>query len=214
MSEKNPLDRPSEGPSSASSSDRLVDADRATPRTIAMRDLLGPILMRSVYVGVFVPLLFAYLGSSNVLAPFVGQARSLVSRLAPIWPVLPAQYQRVLEIDGPGHAASYGFMCAALWVWPVICAVASLREHVRRRSEMLPISGQEIGGVIVIFPFAVLALVFDMTKDASPLFGFHVDRWGFFYLRQWLFFSLIAFVLTALIYLVGRIVLERIWRRA
>src|SRR4051794_40391983 len=105
-----------------------VDAiDQVPPGAISTRDLIEPMFMRTVYFGVMVPLLFGYFGSSNVLVTLNGQAQWLVSRLAPIWPVLPAQYEQVLEVRGPGHAASYGFMSAALWAWPVIIAAACLR---------------------------------------------------------------------------------------
>lgn len=168
--------------------------------------------MRTFYVGVIAPFLFAYLGSSNVLAPFVGQAQWLVSRLAPIWPTLPTQYERVLEVRGPGHAASYGFFCAALWVWPAICAVAFLREHVRGRQQVLPISPKEIGQFIIALTFAILILVFDQTKIASPLTGFQPDHLGFFYLRQWFLFGLVALVLAILIYVAGRNILSWVRR--
>jgi hypothetical protein len=179
---------------------------------ISTRDLLEPIFMRTFYVGVIAPFLFAYLGSSNVLAPFVEQAQWLVSGLALIWPTLPTQYERVLEVRGVGHAASYGFLCAALWVWPAICAVAFLREHARRRQQVLPISPKEAGQFIVVFPFAILFLLFDQTKIANSLTGFQPDRWGFFYLRQWFVFGLIALVLAVLIYVVGRNILSWVRR--
>ena len=196
-----------------SSSERLNEADNAATGTISTRDLIEPIFMKTVYVGVIAPFLFAYLGSSNVFAPFNEQSQWLVSRLARIWPVLPAQYELVLEIRGPGHAASYGFMCAALWAWPVICAVAYLSKHAKRRKEVLPISPKEIGQFIVVFPFAVLVLVFDLTRIASPLFGFHAGQPALFYLRQWFVFGLPALVSGILLYMLGRIILERIWRR-
>jgi hypothetical protein len=187
----------------------LNEADRAMPGTISTRDLLEPIFMRTFYVGVITPLLFAYLGSSNLLTPFNEESRWLVSRLASIWPALPAQYELVLEIRGPGHAASYGLMCAALWAWPVICTVAFLWEHAKRRKEILPISPKEIGQLIVAFPFAFLLMFLGQTTITGP-FGFHADQWDFFYLRQWFVFSVTALVLGILLYVVGRIILDRV----
>jgi hypothetical protein len=190
----------------------LDEFDQITPGMISTRDLLEPIFMRTVYAGVIAPLLFAYFGSSNVLAPYIEQSQWLVSRMAPIWPVLPAQYELVLETRGPGHAASYGFMCAALWAWPVICAAAFLWAHGKRRKEILPISPKEIGQFIVVFPFAVLVLVFDRVKIAEGLYGFHADQW-YFYLLQWLMFGLVAIVLAIFIYAIGGIILDRVQSR-
>ena len=190
-----------------------IELGQATLGKISTRQLIEPIFMRTLYFGVIVPLLFAYVGSSSVLASFSEQSQWLVSRLAPIWPVLPAQYELVREVRGPGHAASYGFMCAALWAWPVICAAAFLWEHAKRRKEILPISPKEIGQFIVVLPFAVLVLVFDLTRITSPFFGFHADPWDIFYLRQWAVFGLTALVLGILLYVAGRIILDQTWRR-
>jgi hypothetical protein len=180
---------------------------------ISTRDLLEPLFMRTVNVGVFAPLLFAYLGSSNVLVPYIEQSQWLVSRMAPIWPALQAQYELVLNDLGAGHAASYGFLCAVLWTWPVICAATFLWAHEKRRKEILPISTKEIGQFFVVLPFAFAFLVFDQTKVVNLLFGFHADHWGFFYLRQGLVFSLTALVLAILIYAVGRFMINSIGRR-
>ena len=212
VSEKTPVGR-LQGSPSASSSERRDEAGQAPPGTISTRDLIEPIFMRTFYVGVFAPLLFAYLGSSNVLAPFGEQSRWLVSRLSPIWPALSAQYELVLEVRGPGHASSYGLMCAALWTWPVICSIAFFRGHVKCRKEILPISPKEIGQFIVAFPFVFLLLALDQTRITSPLFGFHADQYDLFYLRQWFLFSLTALVLAVVLYVVGRIILKRTWRR-
>jgi hypothetical protein len=212
VSEKSSLERSAEG--SASSSERLSEADQALPSTISTRDLIDPIFMRTVYAGVIPALLFAYLGSSNVLAPFNEQSQWLVSGMAPIWPALPAQYELVREVRGTGHAASYGFMCAALWAWPIICAVAFLCAHAKRGKEILPFSRKEIGQFIFVAPLAFLIMVFDQTEALSPLLRFFPDRLNFFYLRQWFFFSLPALVLAIVLYVVGRIVLGRTRRRA
>lgn len=169
--------------------------------------------MRTVYWGALAPLLFACIGSSNTLASFSDLSQWLTNSMAPFWPALPAQYKLVLEVRGPGHAASYGFMCAALWAWPIICAIGFLTAHAKRRKEILPVSPEEIGKFIVMFPFAVLPLVLGRTTTGGP-FGFYADQWGFFYFQQWFVFSLTAFVLGTLLYVVGRIILQRIWLRA
>ena len=109
----------------------LKDADQVTRGTIPTGVMIGSIFTKTVYIGVISPFLFAYLGSSNVLVSFDTQSRWLVGVLAWIWPVLPAQFELVREVRGIGQAVSYAFMCAALWAWPVICAVAYLREHVK-----------------------------------------------------------------------------------
>jgi hypothetical protein len=179
---------------------------------ISTRNLLEPIFMRTFYVGVLAPFLFACLGSSNALAQFNEQSQWLVHGMAPIWPALPAQYELVLEVRGQGHAVSYGLMCAALWTWPIICAVAFLRAHTKRRKEILPVSPKEIGQFIVAFPFAFLLMVLGQTTTAGP-FGFYADEHGFFYFRQWFVFSVTALVLGILLYVVGRMILDLTWRR-
>jgi hypothetical protein len=204
--QKNSLDRSLEGSLS------INEADQETRGLFATKDLLGPTCMKTLYLGVFVPLLFAYLGSSNVLAPYVEQSQWLVSRMAPVWPALPPQYELVSKIRGAGHAASFGFMCAALWMWPVIILVDLVRKHARLKSKILPVSPAEVGGFIVVAPAGVFFLVLDTTITTSPA-RFYVDQWGFFYLRQWFLFFGTAFVLATLVYLLGRIILERTWRR-
>jgi hypothetical protein len=191
----------------------LNEADQATPGALAMKDVTGPVCVRTLYVGVLAPLLFAYLGSSNLLAPYIEQSHWLVARMAPIWPALPPQYELVLKVRGPGQAASFGFMCAALWMWPAIILVGLIWKHVQRSAVILPVSPSEIGSLIVIAPFGFLILVLDTTTTTFPLTRFRVDQWGFFYLRQWFFFFLTAVVLAVLMYLVGRIILDRIWLR-
>jgi hypothetical protein len=188
----------------------LNEAGLAHPGAISTRDLIEPIFMRTVYVGVIAPLLFAYLGSLGALAPYNEQSQWLVSKLAPIWPVLPPQYELVLKVRGAGHAASFGFLCVALWAWPLICAVDFLWEHVKRRRVILPISPKEIGQFIVVFPFAVLVLVFDRTK-VGGVFGFNADQW-FFYLWQWVLFGSTALILAIVLYVVGRFILDRTQR--
>jgi hypothetical protein len=201
---ENPVDRSVEGLPSASSSERRDEAGQAVPGTISTRDLIEPIFMKTVYIGVIVPFLFTYLGSSNVLAPYIEQSQWVVGRLASIWPSLPPQYELVLKMRGAGHAASFGFFCAALWIWPVVCAVAFLWEHARRANAVLPVSPKEVGQFIVVIPFAVLELVFDQTKVGNA-FGFGADKW-YLYLRQWILFSGTAIVSAILIYVIGRIV--------
>src|SRR5438552_19158605 len=185
-----------------------TETNQTADGMISTRNLLEPIFMKTVYVGVIAPFLFAYLGARNLLAPFVEQAQWLVSRLASIWPTLPVQYARVLEVLGPGHAASYGFLCVALWIWPAICATGFLIAHASRRQEILPISPKEIGQFIMVFPFAILLLVLDQTRITNPLSGFQPDQWGFFYLRQWFVFGLTALVPSILIYVAGRNVMR------
>jgi hypothetical protein len=181
---------------------------------VSTRQLIEPIFMKTFFISFIAALLFACLGSSNILAPFDVQAQRLVRVLAWIWPVLPIQYELVRQVQGVGQSASYAFMCAALWAWPLICAIAYFRGHIRCQKKILPISAKEIGQFIVVFPFAVLVLVFDTTRVASPLFGFQVNHPTVLYLRQWFLFALTAVVLGILLYVLGRIILERIWRQA
>jgi hypothetical protein len=213
VNEKSSLDRSLERPPSASPSERLEEADHVTSRSISTMDLLAPIFMRTFYRGALAPLLFACIGSSSILAPFRDLSQRLINSMAPFWPSVPAQYKLVLEVRGPGHAASYGFMCAALWAWPIICAIGFLTTHAKRRKEILPILPKEIGQFIVMFPFALLPLALGRTTTDGP-FGFYADRWGFFYFQQWFVFSLTAFVLGTLLYVLGRIILQRTWLRA
>jgi hypothetical protein len=182
--------------------------------TIPTGRFLGPIFTRTFYVALVMPLLFALLGASGVLAPFAEQASWLIARMAPIWPSLPPQYELVLRIRGPGHAASFGFMCAALWVWAFAAAGAFLRAHARRRESVLPISRKEKGVFFLLLPFAFFFLLTDTTLSSNfPLTRFRADQWGFFYLRSFLFFFMTALVLAVLIYVIGRIIMERHWRR-
>src|SRR5579864_5920838 len=201
VSEKKSLDPSVEG--------KLNDTDRVTRDPIPAGALIGSIFTKTVYVGAITPFLFAYLGSSSALVSFDAQSQWLVSRLAWIWPVLPIQYELVREVRGVGQSVSYGLMSAALWTWPVICAVAYLRGYVRRQGAVLPLSPQEILGTAVMFPIAVLELIFDPTRVSSPLFGFPVNNTILLYLRQWFLFAAIAFVLGNLFYVLGRIILER-----
>jgi hypothetical protein len=203
--------RPLEGTPPAPSLDHgkppLNEAGLAQPGAISTRDLIEPIFMRTVYVGVIAPLLFAYLGSLGALAPYNEESQWLVSKLAPIWPVLPSQYELVLKIRGVGHATSYGFMCATLCVWPLICAAAFLWGHARRGKEILPISPKEIGQFIVAFPFGVLVLVFDRTK-VTGMYGFNTGQWSL-YLEQWFVFAITSLIVAILLYMTGRIILDR-----
>lgn len=209
VSEKSSPDTSREGNSAA----RLKDADQATQGSVSTRNLIEPIFLKTIYIGAIAPFLFAYLGSSNVLVSLDGQSQWLVNVMAWIWPVLPLQYELVRNVCGVGQSVSFAFMCAALWAWPVICGVAYLRGHIRCQKKILPVSLKEIGQFIVVFPFAVLVLVFDTTRVASPVFGFKVNQPTVLYLRQWFLFALTALVLGILLYVLGRIVLERIWRR-
>jgi hypothetical protein len=205
VSEKNGVGRSVEGSPSASSSDRLSESGEAVPSPLAVKDLLGPTCMRTLSVGVLVPLLFACLGSSNALAPYIEQSQWLVSKMALVWPALPPQYELVLRTLGPGQAASFGFMCAALWIWPVIILVDLARKHARLRSEILPVTPAEIGAFIVLIPVGFFFLLLDTTTTTSPA-RFYVDRFGFFYFRQWFLFLGTAVVLATFVYLLARIV--------
>jgi hypothetical protein len=205
VTEKNGVGRFVGGSPSASSPDRLNESSQAMQGRLAVKDLLGPTCMRTLCVGVLVPLLFAYLGSSNALAPYIEQSQWLVGRMAPVWPALPPQYDLVLRTRGAGQAASFGFMCAALWIWPVIILVDLARKHARLRSEILPVSPAEIGAFIVLIPAGIFFLVLDTTTTTGPA-RFYVDRLGFFYFRQWFLFFGTAVVLATFIYLLGRIV--------
>jgi len=211
----NVSEKSSQDPSAKAKPDTASDdTGRVTPGTISTRNLIEPIFMRTFYASLIVPLLFAYVGSSNILAPFHEQSQWLVSRMAQIWPSLPAQYELVREVRGIGHAASYGFMCAALWAWPIICAVAFLLAQAKRGKEILPISSKEIGQFILAFPFAFLLMVLDQTDVPNALFRFYPDRLNFFYLRQWFVFSLTALVLAIVLCVAGRMVLDRTRRQA
>jgi hypothetical protein len=98
-------------------------------------------------------------------------------------------------------------MCAALWAWPIICAVAFLWEHAKRGKEILPISPKEIGQFIVAFPFGVLVLVLDRTK-VTGMFGFNTGQWSL-YLSQWFLFATTAVIVAIVLYVTGRIILDR-----
>jgi hypothetical protein len=209
MSENSSLDRSTEGYPSASLAGGLKDVDQVTQGTIPTGELIGPIFTKTFFISLIAALLFTYLGSSNILAPFDVQAQRLVSVLAWIWPTLPRQYELVRQVQGVGQSASYGFMSGALWAWPVICAVAYVREHVKCQKVVLPLSPKEICGIAVMFPFAVLELIFDPTRVASPLFGFPIKNTVLLYLRQWFLFASIAFVLGSLFYVLGRTILVR-----
>ena len=191
---------------------RNADADQMTCDTISTRGLIEPIFANTVFISLIATILFAYLGSSNVLAPFDVQAQRLVSVLAWIWPVLPIQYELVRQALGVGQSVSYAFMCVALWVWPIGCGVAFLRWHVKSQKKVLPISQKEIGQFFIALPFGFFFFVFDLTTVDSPLFGFQVDRPFLLYMRQWFVFGATAIVLGSLLYVLGRIALERFWR--
>jgi hypothetical protein len=125
--------------------------------------------MRTVLISLISTLLFVYHGSSNALAPFDLQAQRLVSLLAWIWPILPIQYELVRQVQGVGQSTSYAFMCAALWAWPIGCAVAFLRGHANSQKKVLSISPKEIGQFLVALPFGLIFLAYDVTEvDAAP----------------------------------------------
>jgi len=151
--------------------------------------------MRTFYLGMLVPFLFSYLGSSNILVPFNGQAQWVVSALSPIWPVLSAEFELVRGVRGLGQATSFGSMSGILWVWPIIFAAASLREYAKRPKGISSVSTKEVLQFFVAFPFGVFFLIFDTTRITSPVFGFHADKHGLFYFRQWFLFSATAVVL-------------------
>jgi hypothetical protein len=185
-------------------------ADRTAVSMISTRDLLEPIFMRTFYFGVIVPFLFSYLGSSNVLAPLIGQARWVVDGLGLVWPVLSTQFELVQRVRGIGHAASFGFMSGLLWAWPVVFAVVSLREYVKRTKVVSAVSTKERLQFAVVVVVAIVPLVADTTRIASPLYGFHADQYGIFYFRQWYMFSGMAIVLGSLLFAFGRAILARI----
>jgi hypothetical protein len=181
-----------------------------TPDAISTRELIEPIFTKALFISLIAALLFAYLGSSNTLAPFDAQAQRLVSALAWIWPTLPIQYELVRQVQGIGQSASYAFMSAVFWAWPLICAGVCLRKHMKRQKEILPVSRKEKVQFLIVFPCGFFFLVYDVTRVDSPLFGFPVHSPIFLYLRQWFVFNVTAIVLGILLYVLGRIVLERI----
>jgi hypothetical protein len=193
---------------------QVGESERVIPGRISTRELIDPIFMKTLYAGVIISLLFAYLGSTSALASCLAQSEWLVTKLAVIWPALPPQYELVLKVRGSGHAASFGFLCAILWTWPVICSVVFLWKHAERRSEVQPVSYKEIGQFLLVFPFAFILLWVDQTDVVNPLFAFHADKYGIFYLRQWFVFSLPALVLAIIAYAVGRMISNRFsgWR--
>jgi hypothetical protein len=181
---------------------------------ISTRELIEPIFTKAAFIWLIAAPLFAYLGSSNVLAPFDAQAQRLVSVLAWIWPTLPRQYELVRHVQGVGQSSSYAFMCAALWAWPLICAGACLRQHIKCQNEILPISRKEKMQFFIIFPWGIFFLVYDLTGVDSPLFGFPINYPILLYLRQWFVFGVTAIALGMPLYVLGCILLERIWRRS
>jgi hypothetical protein len=208
--ENNFRDRSSEERRPGLSSRQFDISGQIEPNVISTRDLLEPIFMRTFYLGVMVPFLFSYLGSSNALVSLNEQARWLVGRLTLVWPILSAQFELVQKVRGLGHATSFGFMCGLLWVWPVTFAAASLHEHKKRSKNIAAVSVKEWLQFAVAFPFGIVFLVFDTTKITSPLFGFHADQHNVFYFRQWFVFSGTAIVLGVLLYAFGRAILARI----
>jgi hypothetical protein len=191
----------------------IKDSDRPGENAISTRELIEPIFTKAAFIWLIAVPLFAYLGSSNVLAPFDTQAQRLVGVLAWIWPTLPRQYELVRQVQGIGQSASYAFMCAALWVWPIACAVAFLREHVRSQKKVLSISLKETAQFFVALPIGLIPFVYDVTEVDSPLFGFPVNYPIFLYLRQWFVFAATAIVLGSLLYMLSRILLKRYLRR-
>jgi len=183
--------------------------------TVSTRQLIEPIFTKTIYVAFVVSVLFVLLGASGILARFAEQTRWLIAGLAPVWPALPPQYEIVFRIRGPGHAVSFAFMSVALWMWPVVAAAAFLRAHAKRRESVLPISRKEKGQFLILLPIAVFFLLADTTpSDTFPLARFRADQWGFFYFRSVFLFTVTAAVLAILIYVIGRIVLERHWNRS
>jgi hypothetical protein len=181
-------------------------------RMISTRDLLEPIYMKTFYIGVIVPLLFACLGSSGVFASYVGQAHWLINSMASLCPALPPEFELILKIRGPGHAASFGFFSAALWLWPVICAALFLRGYASQMGQILPISAKETVMFIFVLPLALFCLLVDTTISPTFVGRFRADKLGFFYLKSWFLFSLVALVIAIVIYLIGRAIIN--WRVA
>lgn len=191
----------------------LEQIDRSKQEAISTGNFVGAIFTKIFYVGVIAPFLFAYLGKSNVLTSFDVQSRWLVSKVAWVWPVLPVQYELVRQVQGVGQSVSYALMCTVLWAWPVICAIAYLRAHMKCQREILPILPKEIGAIVIVIPIAVLVLVFDVTRIDNPLFGFPVQYGTLLYVRQWFVFAPTAFVLGFLLYVLGRSALWT-WKRS
>jgi hypothetical protein len=198
----------------AKPSKALNDTGHVTLGAISTRELIEPIFTKAFFISLIAALVFAYLGSSNTLAPFDAQAQWLVGALAWIWPVLPIQYELVRQVQGVGQSASYAFMSAAFWAWPLICAGACLRKHMKFQNEILPISRKEKVQFFIVFPWGFFFLVYDLTRVDSPLFGFPVNIPILLYLRQWFVFNGTAIVLGILLYVLGCILLERIWCRS
>jgi hypothetical protein len=192
----------------------LRDTDNVARGAISTRELIEPIFTKALFISLAAALLFAYLGSSNTLAPFDAQAQRLVGVLAWIWPVLPIQYELVRQVQGIGQSASYASMSAAFWAWPLICAGVCLRQQMNRQKEILPVSRKEKLQFLIVFPCGIFFLVYDVTRVDSARFGFPVNSPILLYLRQWFVFNLTAIVLGILLYMLGRILLERIWRRS
>jgi hypothetical protein len=141
------------------------DTDHMKNGAISTRELIEPIFTKAAFISLIAALLFAYLGSSNILAPFDAQAQRLVSVLAWIWPVLPIQYELVRQVQGVGQSVSYAFLCTALWAWPLLYAAACLRKHVRCQKEILPISRKEKVQFFIVFPWGFFSL--STTSPAS-----------------------------------------------
>jgi hypothetical protein len=177
--------------------------------TLSTREFLNDIALRAFCFGLALPLIFLRLGFSDSLLSFGEHARSLVYKLAIVWPALLPQYEAVRETLGEGHAASFAVLSGMLWTWPVLVSAIALVEYRKRRTEIAPAGQRELMILVVLVAAALLELFVSGVGLTSQLFRFRADSSGFFYFVHYILFIPTAFALTYVVFLPGSFLIDR-----
>lgn len=178
----------------------------ARPGQLTPSVFISDFLITYAKVCSFIPIAFLVLRRLPIPAGADSTAHWFFPKIELIWPALLAQEEAVRQRLGDAEATRFGLFLLALVVSLVLMAVRMWVEMNRRSADLLQPQASD-ALVFVVVLVIVLYPVFGDTGGPKLLFDFVADRWGIFYLRQYLSFLGISWVaLSIVFYALGQLV--------
>jgi hypothetical protein len=162
--------------------------------------LAGLEFNRFFFIAVFVPCIFLLIKLANLEILSSSAAGSIASFLGFFWPVLPSQYAALMSFSTVQDASNYVLFFLCLFLLGAAFFPIFVRDCIENRSmvRIENIRWKEVFVILLLVFSSYSASVLDTPPEqAKPIRNSYVDKFGFYYLRQFALF--VTVYLTVLI---------------
>ena len=181
-------------------------SDKSPRRTEQI--LIGVLIGKLAWIqawGFAIPVFFILLkliGTDPLIS--LQTADSLVQVLSSAWSSLGPQYQAFKRLDLLVDAANYALFYSCLFVLFAYALLENIRVSIANRNRIVEAKSGEIFRLFIVILIGGVGVYYAMLLDpvrpnTRPGFGFAIDSYGFYYVRQWVVFSSINILVLLLV---------------